>query len=73
MTNLLEVPIDITFRITSVHEKARKKLLQYGRHIGDTVRVVRIAPMGGPLLVEINSRELALGRDIAEKITVEAA
>jgi Fe2+ transport system protein FeoA len=33
--------------------------------------VVRVAPLGGPLLVEVNGREIALGRAVAEKILVE--
>jgi Fe2+ transport system protein FeoA len=32
---------------------------------------LRIAPLGGPLLVECNDREIALGRGIADKIIVE--
>lgn len=72
MTNLLEIPLNAAFRIMQIQEKTRKKLLQYGLHVGDVVRVVRIAPLGGPLLVDINSREIAIGRDIAKKIIVEA-
>ncbi len=30
-----------------------------------------MAPLGGPLLVQVNGREIALGREIAEKIIVE--
>jgi len=69
MTNLLEIPLNAAFRIIQIQEKTRKKLLQYGLHVGD---VVRVAPLGGPLLVEINSREIAIGREIAKKIIVEA-
>lgn len=50
---------------------ARVKLNQYGLFVGDMVKVVRVAPMGGPILVEVNGREVALGRALAEKITVE--
>lgn len=70
--NLLEVPMNIHFRIVQMQEKTRLKLLQYGLHVGDLVCVLRTAPLGGPLLVDVNSRELALGRDVAEKILVEA-
>ena len=35
------------------------------------MRVVRMAPLGGPILIEVNGREIALGREIAEKILVE--
>ncbi len=47
------------------------KLIQYGLYPGDTLRVIRIAPFRGPLLIEVNGREVALGRGVAEKIIVE--
>ena len=40
--------------------------------MGDCIRLLRAAPLGGPLLVEVNGREIALGRGVAEKILVEA-
>ena len=49
----------------------RRKLRQYGIHPGDCLRLLRKAPLGGPLLVECNEREIALGRGIADKIIVE--
>jgi Fe2+ transport system protein FeoA len=47
------------------------KLKQHGLHLGDTLRVLRSAPLGGPLLVEVDGRELALGRAVAEHLLVE--
>lgn len=47
------------------------KLVQYGFFVGDRVRVLRRAPLGGPLLIEVDGREMALGRGVAEKIEVE--
>jgi ferrous iron transport protein A len=73
MMNLLEVPIGVIVRLNSVEARLRSKLMQYGLHIGDQMRVLRSAPLGGPLLVEVNGREIALGRRVAEKIFVEAA
>jgi ferrous iron transport protein A len=49
----------------------RARLAQYGLFPGDCLRVLRAAPMKGPLLVEVNGREIALGRGVAEKILVE--
>jgi len=68
---LLEVPVGETARLESVDDLLRAKLMQYGLHMGDSLRVLRIAPLGGPLLVEVNGREMALGRAVAEKIFVE--
>lgn len=53
-------------------ERLRARLTQYGLFEGDCLRVLRVAPMRGPLLVEVNGREIALGRRVAEKIIVEA-
>jgi len=49
----------------------RSKLTQYGIYPGDCLRLLRKAPMGGPLLVACNEREIALGRGVADKIIVE--
>jgi ferrous iron transport protein A len=49
----------------------RSKLTQYGIYPGDCLRLLRKAPLGGPLLVACNDREIALGRGVAEKIIVE--
>jgi ferrous iron transport protein B len=59
--NLLNVPIGAWARLTSVNARLQAKLRQYGLHVGDRVRVLRSAPLGGPLLVEVNGREIALG------------
>ena len=67
---LLDLPINVHARISNFDE-VRSKLKQYGLYPGDDVRVVRVAPLDGPLLVEINGREFAIGRTVAEKIFVE--
>jgi len=46
-------------------------LRQYGFYPGEQIRVIRIAPFGGPVLVEVNQREIALGRTVAGKVLVE--
>lgn len=47
------------------------KLHSLGIMPGDIARVIRMAPFGGPILIEIDGREIALGRGIARKIEVE--
>jgi ferrous iron transport protein A len=49
----------------------RQKLQQYGLFAGDIARVVRIAPFEGPILLNINGREIALGESIAAQILIE--
>jgi Fe2+ transport system protein FeoA len=67
---LLDLPLNTPARLLSLDEM-RAKLKQYGLYAGDEVRVLRAAPLGGPLLIEVNGRAIALGRAVAEKILVE--
>jgi len=53
--------------------KFQERLLQHGLYPGDLARILRAAPLKGPLLVEVSGRELALGRAVAHKILVEIA
>jgi ferrous iron transport protein A len=53
--------------------KFRERLLQHGLYPGDRARILRAAPLKGPLLVEVSGREIALGRGVAAKILVELA
>jgi ferrous iron transport protein A len=69
--SLLNVPIGKTVRLKNVDDLLRAKLMQYGLHLGDRLQILRIAPLGGPLLVEVNGREVALGRAVADRIFVE--
>ena len=71
---LLSSPVETDLKITAIdgEKNLNVKLRQYGLFIGDQVRVLRLAPLGGPVLIEANGREIALGRGIAAKITVEA-
>jgi len=71
VVSLLNVPNGRRARLVSVGGRLRSRLMQYGLHIGDFVCVLRSAPLGGPLLVEANGREIVLGRVVAEKIFVE--
>ena len=70
--SLLEVPIGKTVNLVSVDDSLKAKLLQYGLHIGDSLQILRVAPLGGPVLISVNEREIALGRAVAEKIFVDA-
>ena len=49
----------------------QEKMRQYGIFQGDEVRLVRCAPLRGPVLIEVGGREIALGRQVADKILVE--
>jgi len=73
MKTLLQFSPGASVRVIKFNGGAnlRSKLTQYGIHPGDCLRLLRQAPLGGPLLVECNEREIALGRGIADKIIVE--
>lgn len=73
MIRLLDVQPGHSVRILEFTggQGLHRKLTQFGIYPGDCLRMVRKAPLGGPLLVICNEREIALGRGIAEKIIVE--
>lgn len=50
---------------------ARHQLRELGLHVGDSVRVLRRAPLGGPVAVRNRHTVLAVGRQIARNIKVE--
>lgn len=52
-------------------ELTRQKLQQYGLFAGDTGVVMRIAPFDGPILLNVNNREIALGKSVAAQILIE--
>ena len=70
---LSDIPIGTRVKFSSLEniQSLQIKLNQYGLYQGDIMRVARMAPLGGPILIEVNGREIALGREIAEKILVE--
>ncbi len=45
-------------------------LAALGVRKGKTIKVENIQPLGGPMVIEINSRSLAIGREVAEQIKV---
>ena len=47
------------------------RLSQMGFLPGNKIRVIRSAPFRGPLLIEVEGREIVLGRGVARKILVE--
>ncbi len=49
----------------------RLRLEQMGIHPGDVIRIKRKSVLRGPILVETNGVEVALGRGIASRILVE--
>lgn len=49
----------------------RRKMGEMGIREGKTIRVVAIHPFHGPVVVEVDGREITLGRHMAEHIIVK--
>ncbi|MFN3741182.1 MAG: ferrous iron transport protein A [Anaerolineales bacterium] len=69
---LSQVQPGLRVRILRVERQGvRQRLALHGLLEGDIVCLKRAAPWGGPLLIEADGRDVAIGRGIAEKIEVE--
>lgn len=69
---LVDVKIGEVVRVVGFGgKKLDARLLQVGVYPGDRMRLLRLAPLGGPLLVDVGGREMALGRAVARRILVE--
>lgn len=49
----------------------RRSFNQIGVHAGDRIRVLRRAPFGGPLIIDNRGTQVAVSKQLAEKIKVE--
>ena len=49
----------------------QRRLAQLGFLPGNKVRIIRVAPFHGPLILEVEGREIVLGRRVASHIYVE--
>ena len=49
----------------------QRRLAQLGFIPGNKIRIIRKAPFHGPLILEVEGREIVLGRRIASHIIVE--
>lgn len=47
------------------------KLRQLGLSPGREVKVLRYAPLGGPVMIDVEGRSVAIGRGIAARVQVE--
>ena len=72
--NLLDLPKGETAKIIDYRggRNVDFKLRQLGLSPGRMVKILRYAPMGGPLMLEIEGRSVAIGRGIAARVQIEA-
>jgi Fe2+ transport system protein FeoA len=69
---LINASVGVELQIAAFEdgEQLIRKLNRIGLYAGDGIRLLRIAPLRGPVLLESAGREIALGRSIAAKIRV---
>ncbi len=70
---LLDTPKNTSVKVID-YEGGRAvgfKLRQLGMVPGRKIKVLRYAPLGGPVMVDIDGRSIALGRGIAARVEVE--
>ncbi len=67
--NLYEVKAGLKYRVTETPSVAIIHTL--GVYVGGVVGKVDTYKFGGPALIEINGRSIAIGKDIAKLIQVE--
>ncbi len=51
----------------------QRRLEILGLRIGSIIEVMTMHPIGGPIILNINGRQVAIGRGMASKIFVEPA
>lgn len=56
----------------SCGREATRRLVDMGIFVGAVLRVQRCAPLGGPVLVQVQGSLVALGRRLARQLTVRA-
>jgi len=70
---LLDAPKNRLVRIISYRggRGVGTKLRQLGLCPGREVKILRYAPLGGPVMVDAEGRSVAIGRGIASRVDVE--
>jgi len=71
--NLKEMKAGETGEITGFYEgdhNYRRKLLSFGLTKGATFRVIRVAPLGDPMEIEVRGSQLSLRKDEANILKV---
>jgi ferrous iron transport protein A len=73
MMNLLQVNNGKWVRVINLTGGLgmERRLAQLGFLPGNKVRIIRSAPFHGPLLLDVEGREIVLGRGVAARVMVE--
>ncbi len=70
---LLDAPKNKKLRIVDYRggRGVGHKLRQLGLSPGREIKILRYAPLGGPVMVDAEGRSVAIGRGIAARVVVE--
>ena len=73
--NILDIENGRWVRVVGFHggRGLELRLSQMGFLPGNKIRVIRSAPFKGPLLIQVEGREIVLGRGVARHVLVENA
>lgn len=73
MKTLVNIDNGKKVRILKISEDKiiRQHLQSLGLHVGDIVILKKSSFLGGPVLLEVNGYDVAIGKEIASKIEVE--
>ena len=71
--NLYDADRESNLKILSILGgwEIRRSFNQIGIHAGDRIRVLCRAPFGGPLVIDNRGTQVAVSKQLAEKIKVE--
>ncbi len=63
----------IVRKLTTVSFEVRQRLLEMGLTKGITIKVVRVAPLGDPIEIELRGYHLSLRRKEAEAVMIQTS
>ncbi len=69
--NLTQVPIPSQVRVVEIKGVHEVRLLEMGITPGQTLRVIRSAPTGYPIEIQVRGYAISLRREEAEAVMVE--
>lgn len=72
-SNLKEIAPGKSCMIKKIHAtgEIKQRLLEMGLHVGEKIRVERVAPLGDPINIKIKRYHLSLRKNEASKIEVD--
>jgi Fe2+ transport system protein FeoA len=70
---LAQLPVGARSRVLALAGEDADRLAAEGLHRGDALEVETVLPFGGPVVVRLGRARVAIARQVAARILVEAA